>query len=250
MSWSVLLLALSLLPVESSRSVPVARLTRLSDPVAWLDGEAQAERPLFHFDKVAVLVAGDGLRQGPHGSSELALTRVFGTIRHFGETRLFVDPADGGGVMLRYEKLRRLHVQSAAAGLTLALPGGTRLRADSAANFQVAMDEFDRRITIRNAGPAEIRIDGPRRPGQVAAVAAGESVELPLLAGALESPALAAGRTWRWQGREVRAEPTLSIVEGGDGLVLSGMGTAVIGGARIRLPAGTSARVWTPHRAR
>ena len=104
--------------------------------------------------------------------------------------------------------------------------GGTWLR--------VTRDELDRRYVIRNGGPFDLEVSGSTHLRDVAVLRAGESVEIPITR---DSAAIGESgvRADVWQGMVVRAEAGVDRGEAAGQLVLSGEGTAEVGGAKIVL---------------
>jgi hypothetical protein len=220
----------------------VARLTRLTDPVALLDGEARAEKPLFHWEKTAAMRVGDGLRQGVAGVSEL-LFPDFTELRINGATQVVIVASGADGHRLAFRELRRLRLESREIPLVLELPGETILTCQGTVAM-IALEEFDHRFLLRNAGPGSIAIAGPRIPLGSATLAAGETVRLPM---PLARPEAGAGAPRRdaWAGYSLLADPALRVAPRGDEIVFEGSGVATIGGARI-VVSGVPVRVYRP----
>ncbi|MFG0319571.1 MAG: hypothetical protein ACF8XB_20030 [Planctomycetota bacterium JB042] len=253
MSGPLLLLLTLLLPPETASGrlevappteAPIARLTRHTDPVAKLDGLARSEVRLFHWDKVASLRRGDGLRQGPHGQSEVFFLSDRSLIKCSGETWLTVGLDAQGRRTVEANELRRLHLDLRTEPLTLRLPGGAELEARET-TFRVTLDPLDRRHVVRNAGPGDVVVRGPVTPLGEGAVRPGHEVEIPIVREAVvEAPPADAD----WEGvplrldAEVRAEPTA------DGVRIEGTGTARLRGARIHVSPGHAIHVRRPRR--
>src|SRR5690606_24283709 len=196
--------------VAPPTEAPLARLTRHTDPVAKLDGLARAEVPLFHWDKVASLRRGDGVRQGPMGDSELYFLEERTSLRLNGEARAFVGRGEGGRLELDVLEMRRFDVEVRDAPLHIRLPGGTTLDAQGT-SFRVSLDPLDRRHVVRNSGPGEVRVGGPVTPAGEATVRPGHEVEIPLVQDAVRERKADAVT---WEGArvslsdDVRAERT------------------------------------------
>lgn len=211
----------------------VARLTRIADPVAKLSGEGRSERMLFHWNKFADLMNGDGARQGDAGISEITLTSDLSTVRMFGATQFALERALDGRLEMRFEELHRLVVSARDEGLRVVLDDGTTLDAGGTW-LRVTRDELDRRYVIRNGGPFDLEVSGSTHLRDVAVLRAGESVEIPITrdAAAIGESGV---RADVWQGMVVRAEAGVDRGEAAGQLVLSGEGTAEVGGAKIVL---------------
>lgn len=241
---SVGLLAATL--AQAPEAPPAVRLTRLADPVAWLDAEARTERHLFFFDKRADLRVGDGVRQGVAGLSELAFEDYL-RLRLFGDTEVWLESEAATAHVLRFVRVHRAAIDvPAGSTATIQLPGGYALTATDTW-FRVAVDELGRRYEVKNAGPGEVRVVGPTVPDGAAAVAAGGETELTMV----EEPAAVAARAVSrpgdvFEGLAVRLQDGQESVREGDALVVRGAGTARIGGARVRIPAGAALRVRRP----
>ncbi|MBK6941141.1 MAG: hypothetical protein IPH13_13245 [Planctomycetes bacterium] len=211
----------------------VARLTRIADPVAKLSGEARSERMLFHWNKFADLMNGDGARQGDAGISEVTFTSDLSTVRMFGATQFSLERALDGRLEMHFDELHRLVVSARDEGLRVVLDDGTTLDAGGTW-LRVTRDELDRRYVIRNGGPFDLEVSGSTHLRDVAVLRAGESVEIPITR---DSAAIGESgvRADVWQGMVVRAEAGVDRGEAAGQLVLSGEGTAEVGGAKIVL---------------
>lgn len=233
-------------PPAAAPVVGPVHLARLVDPVAWLDGEARVERHLYFYDKFADLEAGDGVRQGVAGASELSFSD-FSRVRQHGETQVWIQRITGNDHELRYEQVRHLIVEVVAdSTLTLRLPGGYVLTA-SDLWCRISMDDLIRNYEIKNSGPGELRISGPTTAADTSVVLPGHEVSLRRV----EDPqAVRFHKDSRPQdvfaGLAVRldAEQTSERLE--DGLWVRGTGTARVGGARIHLPSGEAIRIRRP----
>jgi len=235
--------------VESSvpEDGPV-RLTRLVDPVAWLDAEARAERHLYFYDKVADLEVGDGVRQGVAGTSELFFSD-FTQVRQYGETRMWIERKTPTESTLRYEQADTLLVDvPAGSTLTVRLPGGYVMIA-SDLWFRVELGDMSREFQVKNSGPGELRVTGPTNADAAAALPPGNTVSLPIV----EDPAAVRYRQDSrprdvFAGLPVRLDSEQTSERSADGLWVRGAGTARIGGARIHLPPGEAIRLRRPTR--
>jgi hypothetical protein len=219
--------------VVANADVALARLTRIADPVAKLNGEARSERMLFHWNKFADLMSGDGGRQGDAGISEITFTSDLSTVRMFGATQFAIERGADGVTQLRFDELHRVIVSTRDEGLRIVLDDGTTLVA-AGTWLRIARDELDRRYVIRNGGPLDLEISGSTHLRDVAVLRAGESVEIPITRG--DAAIAESGvRADVWQGLVVRAEAGVERGEAAGQLVLSGEGTAEVGGAKIVL---------------
>ena len=75
--------------------------------VALLDGEAETEKVLFHWEKSAYMVEGDGLRQGIAGFGEIYFLSDGTEIRLFGEAHLFVTVSRDGQHVVQFREMTR-----------------------------------------------------------------------------------------------------------------------------------------------
>lgn len=219
--------------VTANADEAVARLTRIADPVAMLSGEGRSERMLFHWNKFADLMSGDGARQGDAGISEITLTGDLSTVRMFGATQFALERGVDQRLEMRFEQLHRLVVSARDEGLRVVLDDGTTLDAGGTW-LRVTRDELDRRYVIRNGGPLDLEVSGNTHLRDVAVLRAGESVEIPITRDAA-AIAESGVRADVWQGMVVRAEAGIERGEAAGQLVLSGEGTAEVGGAKIVL---------------
>lgn len=230
--------------VAAPTEAPIARLIRLTDPVAKLDGRARAESMLFHWDKETSLRRGDGLRQGVHAASELYFPSDRSVLRLSGETHLVVGLDEGGGRRIDVTDLRRLQADVRDEAITLRLPGGTDVTARGTW-FRVTLDPLDRRYVIRNAGPGEVVIGGPVTPLREASVLPGHEVEIPIVQGAgraSEPPSES------WEGLRLELTDDVRVERTATGLRLAGTGTARVGGARLHVRPGQAIHVRHPRR--
>ncbi|MBL8765721.1 MAG: hypothetical protein JNL94_00045 [Planctomycetes bacterium] len=219
--------------VVANADVAVAKLARIADPVAKLNGEARSERMLFHWNKFADLMSGDGARQGDAGISEITLTEDLSTVRMFGATQFALERGADGRTEMRFEQLHRLVVSARDSGLRVVLDDGTTL--DAAGTWlRVARDELDRRYVIRNGGPLDLEVSGSTHLRDVAVLRAGETVEIPITR-TDEAIAESGVRADVWEGMVVRAEAGVERGEAAGQLSLAGEGTAEVGGAKIVL---------------
>lgn len=225
------------------------QLTRLVDPVAWLDAEARSEQHLYFYDKFADLEAGDGVRQGVAGTSQLFFTD-FTQVRQYGETLMWIEKKTPTDNTLRYEQVNTLFMDvPAGSTLTVRLPGGYVMTA-SDLWFRVELDDMSREYQVKNAGPGELRVDGPTTAASAAALAPGNTVSLPIV----EDPAAVRFRQDSrprdvFSGLAVRLDSEQTSERSEDVLWVRGAGTARIGGARIHLPPGEEIRLRRPVRA-
>lgn len=230
-------------PDQPEREGGVARLTRLADPVALLDGEARVEKMLFYWEKSAMLRVGDGVRQGVAGFSEVFFPDDRSEIRSYGETHLTIEPGDSRLHVVRFQDLSRTIVELRDVRTRLLLPGGTTLEAENTW-IRVGRNELGGSLIIRNAGPSDVHIEGPVVPVGVAALAAGHEVRIPLVE---KSPVPAEDeQVDTWENRLIRLGPGVQSTKTDMDLHLDGEGFARVGGARIRIPPGGSMRVWRP----
>ncbi len=245
MIWMSLLLGLLWpLPVQEAPAGPIARLTRLADPVAYLDAESQAEQPLFHWDKAELLRAGDGVRQGVAGCSEVFFLDDRSEVRLYGQTHLLVETDSAGGHVLRLRDLRCAVFDLKTAATRVVLPGGTEV-SGRGTWFRIIRDELNRRYVIRNAGPAELSLAGPVLPPDTAGVPAGHEVGIPVVEA---DPQPEQQVVDVWEGKVLRLERGVLPTRVGADLFLEGEGLARVGGARIRLVAGGRTRIFRPRR--
>ncbi|MBI4880100.1 MAG: hypothetical protein HY812_10655 [Planctomycetes bacterium] len=223
----------------------IALLTRLADPVAFLDAESQAERTLFHWDKGAPLRAGDGLRQGVAGCSQVFFLDDRAEARFYGQTHLIVEADDAGGHVLLLRDLRCAVFDLKTAATRVLLPGGTEV-SGRGTWFRVIKDDVNGRYVIRNAGPAELSLAGPVLPPGAAGVPAGHEVEIP----AVEAePPPDKQVVDVWEGKVLRLDRGVLPTRVGADLFLEGEGLARVGGARIRLIEGGRTRIFRPRRS-
>lgn len=246
----VLLAMLAQAPAEPvlPAGMPVARLTRLADPVAWLDGEARAERVLFFWNKAAPLRVGDGVRTGAAGIAELYYPDDQTEIRLFGEALIRLGPVTANERLLDVVALRRAFANLRGPETVWKLPGGTEVRAADTV-VRLELDEFDRRWRIRNAGPGEVRVKGPVTPIEFAAVPAGHEVAIPLVESAPRAVTADSQETLEhWEGQVVRLGPGVRSSKRDERLVLEGAGLARVGGARIVVRDGRAVTLRKPRR--
>lgn len=220
---------------------PAGWLTRLADPVAWLDGEAEAEVMLFHWDKKRPLDPGDGVRLGVAGMAELFLPDDGAGVRLFGEAHVFLERDDDGTRVLRFLTLDRAVFELRSTATRILLPGGIELAAQDTW-FRVTRDPFGRHFLVRNAGSGAVAVSGPVVPAGVAAVAAGHEMEIPVVM----EPTAPAMPDDVWNGYRVVLPLGVHAERSGDELRLEGEGVARVGGARIRVHDGSAARIWRP----
>lgn len=235
----------SLLPSAAEPASVVAILTRLTDPVAYLDAEARAEKTLFHWEKKHELREGDGWRQGVAGLSEIYFLDDASNIRCFGETHAFLS-ATQTEHRLKLHAVRRLLVEARTIPVVLDLPGGTTVTfSDTVLRFE--LDDRDHRWHIKNDGPGEVRLAGPLLPPGTAAVAAGHELDLPrLVAAPGDAPPTPSNSTRDvWAGRVVETTGDIRTIRRSNEIEFEGSGTASVGGARIVLN-GSRVRVWKP----
>lgn len=225
---------------------PVALLTRVADPVAYLDAEARAEKFLWHWQKMQSMRVGDGVRQGVAGISEVHFTRDQGELRLWGDTQAFLTSSNPKGHVLEFRSVSRARIHAREYPMVLKLPGGTELKATDTV-FVVSLTDMSNRYEVRNSGPGEIELSGPVLPPGTRGVPAGNSILLPLL---VEPLAVSQEPTTLdvWQGSSLRLESGVSAQRAGDRLVLDGEGLARVGGARIRVEHGQQVNVWKPRR--
>lgn len=219
---------------------PVARLTRLSDPVAYLDGEARAESTLFHWDKSRLVRVGDGIRQGPAAIAEVFFNDDQSELRFFGDTHMIVEESDEAKRTLRFHSLRRALVDLKSIETRLLLPGDATIRG-SDTWLRITLDEFDRRYIVKNAGPGVVTVEAPAMPQGKLTLTAGRVVEITIAV----PPRDAAPEDY-WNGYRVRLDDGVRRVDRGEVLELEGQGVAQVGGAKIRLESGRTAKIWRP----
>ncbi len=255
----ILCLLVPAAPEKPDRAGTVARVTRIADPVAALDTQARDERMLFHWDKSASIVVGDGVRQGVAGISELFFFDDKSLVRSFGEATMFVTAADDQRHVIRADACARLAVESKEIPLTIELPGGTVLEAKQTF-FRVQLDDLGRKWLIRNAGGGEIKVSGVVPPAGTPTIAAGHEMSIPVpvapgdpvaqAAGATDpanpSPGSAGGTVDVWRGSTIRLGPGLHATKKDEDLELEGPGVAQVGGARLVLEDGSRVTVWRP----
>lgn len=232
-------------PTEFEPAPIAAILTRLTDPVAYLDAEAKAETFLFHWEKKRDLRPGDGFRQGVAGLSELYFPLDSANVRCFGETHAFLVPTDGEH-RLRLHAVRRLLVEARLTPFVLELDGGTTLTfSETVLRFE--LDDRNHRWIVQNDGPGEVRLAGPVLPPMTAAVAAGQRVEIPrIVAPEIDAPASLANATRDvWDGKTVATHGEVRVTRRSSEIEFEGSGVVSVGGARLVLDH-SRVRVWKP----
>ncbi len=214
---------------------PIAFVTRLTDPVAVLDAEAEAELPLFHWEKKHGLRLYDGLRQGVAGVSEVFFPDDYTTLRFFGENHFFITESGAKGHRLEFEAIRRVRVEARATPIVLLLPGGTTITCESTI-LNVSLDERDHRYIVKNDGPGDVHLEGPILPPEAASVPAGNEVQIPIVQDAktadLDGSDAQVTRD-AWAGHSLELQGDVAVTRHTNELELTGSGTARVGGARI-----------------
>jgi hypothetical protein len=227
-------------------SLPPAILTRLTDPVAFLDGESKSEKVLFHWEKKHELRFGDGFRQGVAGVSELYFPADHCQIRAHGDTHAFLVDSGADEHRLRVYTARRVRVEARETPVVLELEGGVTITLAQTI-MALALDERDHRWWLKNEGRGEIRVEAPRLPLGAASVPSGNELTLPLLrdeeTATLGAPAAAAREVW--DGHTIETVGEVTTTRRSNEIEFSGSGTARVGGARIVIE-GSSVRVWKP----
>jgi len=242
-----LLSLLFLAPVQDvapPTEAPIARLTRLTDPVARLDGRARAEETLFYWDKSADLRRGDGVRQGVHGDSEVLFLSDLTVVRVTGEAELRVGKDASGDRKVHVTEMRGFQAKVRDEPLTFLLPGGTEVTARNTW-FRLKLDELDRRHVIRNAGPGEVIVKGPVTPVEEGAVLPGHQVAIPVVT---DPPSVTGVDDDGWSGARLEVPVGIRSETNNESLILSGSGVARVGGARLKIHPGRSLEIRRPQR--
>ena len=228
----------------------VARLTRLADPVAFLDSEARVEKTLFHWEKSAYMRVGDGARQGVAGFGEIYFLSDGTEIRMFGECHLTIRSSQDGHHLVQFQDLTRSVFDMGTDQTRIELPGGTVVTG-SKTWLRLGKDEMNTAWIIRNAGPSGVVVSGSVLPIGDATVDAGEQVKILLpapeheLLDAAEKADPGLETQDRWEGRMIHLGQGVEATKTDTDLILSGEGLARVGGARIRLPeGGRRIRMW------
>ncbi len=221
---------------------PVARLTRLGDPVAYLDGEARAESTLFHWDKSRLVRVGDGVRQGPAGIGEVFFLDDQSEVRLFGAAHMTVEATDESQRTLRFLSVRRAVIDLKGLETRILLPGETTIRGNGTW-LRITRDEFDRRYIVKNAGPGPVTVEAAALPQGKLTLTPGRVVEVTITV-----PSRVDGPDDFWNGYRIRLDDGVRLVDRGDVLVLEGEGVAHVGGAKIRVESGRTAKIWRPRR--
>ena len=230
--------------VAPPTEAPIARLTRLTDPVARLDGRARAEEMLFHWDKSADLRRGDGLRQGVHADSEIYFVDDRSVVRVLGEAELRVGRTASGARTLDVVEMRSFQVKVRERPLVIRLPGDTEVTA-TGTWFRVTLDPLDRRHVIRNAGPGEVTVKGPVTPVREGGVLPGHEVEIPLV---VDPPSVLGVHDDAWAGARIEVPDGVRSEMNQSRLILSGSGVARVGGARLKIQPGRTLMIRRPQR--
>jgi len=243
----IALLACLTVPVPADEMPPdsIAVLTRLADPVAMLDGEAQAEKMLFHWEKTVYLRRGDGVRQGVAGIAEVLFLDDQSEIRLFGECQMTLASSQADERVIQFRDLARSVIKLKSVRTRLELPDGTSVTGQNT-SLRLGQDEMGRVWVIRNAGPTGVVVAGPVVPVLDSMVDAGQQVKIPINRESRpelsESDAVSQDR---FEGRLIYLGPGVEATKTDTDLILTGEGLARVGGARVRLPpGGRRIRMW------
>jgi len=210
-------------------------LIRLADPVAFLDGEARREVFLFYWDKLRSLRPGDGVRQGVAGISEInfAGKSSHANIRMFGDTYVLVEKIEPDRRFLTVHLFGRMLCRARGGEMILKLPRGNEMRAKNTV-FSFGWDTMHINMVVQNVGPGTVALTGPIMPLNISTLEPGGKVEIPMNVSP-EPPGRVTptDRTHVWSGRVIGLGPGVESTKEGGAIVLSGEGTAWVGGARI-----------------
>lgn len=150
-------------------------LTRFSDRVVYVKGQTGEESVMFYNNKLALLDAGDKVRQGSGAIGELRFEDD-GRVRFFSIARYRIAKVTPEERTLEVERFTRIRIQAKGMVVFL-LPGGTRLVVQEGECYVELEDNL---FHVRNAGFTEVRLSGHLVEETQELVPAGHQVTIPL----------------------------------------------------------------------